>query len=145
MTFGERVKILRREMGLSQEALGAQGFVSTPGWIKIENGQRQASEKLIEKLLKWLVGDKHMKAGAATGLREELLSLKYMGSNSAFVREMAKDHARNSANGALLAATEDTSTYKTKAKAKARPKAAAPAPKPAAKSKPSARAAKKRR
>ena len=119
--------------------------MSTPGWIKIENGQRQASEKLIERLVKWLVGEKYLKASGASGLREELLMLKYLGSNSAFVREMAKAHARNSANGALLAATEDTSTYKTKAKAKARPKAAAPAPKPAAKSKPSARAAKKRR
>ena len=46
MTLGDRLKKLRKELGLSQEALGAQGFVSTPGWIKIENGQRQASEKL---------------------------------------------------------------------------------------------------
>ena len=56
--------------------------MSTPGWIKIENGQRQASEKLLEKLVKWLVGDKYMKSGAATTLREELLTLKYLGSRS---------------------------------------------------------------
>ncbi len=94
MTLGDRLKTLRRELGLSQEALGAQGFVSAPGWIKIENGQRQASEKLIEKLVKWLVGDKYMKAGAASTLREELLTLKYLGARSVFVREMAKKHAK---------------------------------------------------
>ncbi len=102
MTLGERLKTLRREIGLSQEALGAQGFVSAPGWIKIENNQRQASEKLIDKLLKWLVGDKYMKANAASPLREELLTLKYMGSSSAFVREMARLHAKKLPNGEAL-------------------------------------------
>ncbi len=94
MTLGDRLKALRRELGLSQEALGAQGFVSTPGWIKIENGQRQASEKLLDKLTRWLVEDRYMRAGAASALREELLTLKYLGSRSLFVREMAKTHAK---------------------------------------------------
>ncbi len=94
MTFGERVKNLRRELGLSQETFGTRGFVSTPGWIKIENGQRQASEKLIEALTRWLVADKHLRAGAAGTLKEELLTLKYVGSRSPFVREMAKGHAK---------------------------------------------------
>lgn len=113
MTFGQRVKKLRQELGLSQEALGAQGFVSTPGWIKIENGQRQASEKLIGKLVAWLVGDKYMRANAANPLKEELLTLKYMGSNSGFVRELAKEHARKSPAGISLLA-EDPVAYKTK-------------------------------
>ncbi len=113
MTFGERVKKLRQELGLSQEALGTQGFVSTPGWIKIENGQRQASEKLIGKLIAWLVGDKYLRANAGNPLKEELLTLKYMGSNSVFVREMAKAHAKKSPAGAMLLA-ETPSSYKTK-------------------------------
>ena len=122
------MKSLRNELGLSQEAVGAQGFVSTPGWIKIENGQRQASEKLIEKMLKWLVSDKHMKAGAIGGLREELLTLKYLGSNSAFVREMAKAHARTSANSAIAAAGNGGSAkIKSVALTKAAPAAKAPA------------------
>ena len=112
MTFGQRLKSLRNELGLSQEAVGAQGFVSTPGWIKIENGQRQASEKLIEKMLKWLVSDKYMKSGAAAPLREELLTLKYMGSNSKFVCEMARTHAKKLPNGAELTAAEDPAIYK---------------------------------
>ena len=116
MTFGERVKSLRREFGLSQEALGAQGFVSTPGWIKIENGQRHASEKLIDNLLKWLVSDKYLKLGALSTLREELLTLKYLSSNSLFVREMAKDHARKSSNSNVAAALETLSAYKKKPK-----------------------------
>ena len=89
----------------SQEAFGAQGFVSTPGWIKIENDQRQASEKLIERLAKWLVDDKYMRVGEAGVLKAELLTLKYLGSRSPFVRELAKAHAKTLPNGeALLAA-----------------------------------------
>ena len=105
MNLGNRLKALRRELGLSQEAFGAQGFVSAPGWIKIENGQRQASEKLIEHITKWLVEDKYMRAGAASALKEELFTLKYLGSRSPFVRELAKAHAKGLPGGeALLAA-----------------------------------------
>ena len=115
MTLGERLKALRREVGLSQEAIGTQGFVSTPGWIKIENGQRQASEKLLENLLRWMVENKYMRSGAATTLKEELLTLKYLGSNSAFVRNMAKAHAAKLSNGVALVA-EQPAGYKTKPK-----------------------------
>ena len=114
MTLGERLKSLRRELGLSQEALGAQGFVSAPGWIKIENGQRQASEKLIEKLSKWLVEDKYMRAGAASTLKEELLTLKYLGSRSKFVQDMAKAHAKQLPAATTLLAAEEPGAYKTK-------------------------------
>ena len=106
MTFGERVKTLRRELGLSQGAFGTRGFISTPGWIKIENGQRQASEKLVERLTRWLVTDKHLKSGAANTLREELLTLKYLGSRSPFLREMAKAHAKTLPTGAALLASD---------------------------------------
>ena len=104
MTFGERVKNLRRELGLSQGTFGTRGFISTPGWIKIENGQRQASEKLVERLTRWLVEDKHLKSGAANTLKEELLTLKYLGSRSPFLREMAKAHAKTLTGGATLPA-----------------------------------------
>lgn len=113
MTFGDRLRTLRRELGLSQEAIGAQGFVSAPGWIKIENEQRQGSEKLIDKLVKWLVSDKYLKASGAASLREELLTLKYMGSRSMFVRAMAKEHAKALPSAAALLA-EDPPGYKVK-------------------------------
>lgn len=122
MTLGDRLKTLRRELGLSQEALGAQGFVSTPGWIKIENGQRQASEKLIDKLIRWLVGDKYMRANAAATLREELLTLKYLGSRSAFVREMAKAHAKRMPGGGAALLAEDPAGYRAKPR-RGRPRA----------------------
>ena len=113
MTLGDRLKTLRRELGLSQEALGAQGFVSTPGWIKIENGQRQASEKLLENLVRWLIGDKYLKPAPASTLREELLTLKYLGSRSLFVRDMAKRHAKGLPNAtALLTETPGERTRK---------------------------------
>ena len=114
MTLGERLKTLRRELGLSQEALGAQGFVSAPGWIKIENGQRQASEKLIDKLAKWLVEDKYMRAGAASAMREELLTLKYLGSRSKFVQELARTHAKKLPTATTLLAAEEPGAYKAK-------------------------------
>ena len=109
MNLATRLKDLRRELGLSQEAFGAQGFISAPGWIKIENNQRQASEKLIAKITTWLADEKYMRAGAANTLREELLTLKYLGNRSAFMREMAATHARSLPNGdALLAPTAVT-------------------------------------
>ena len=114
MTFGERVKSLRNELGLSQETFGTRGFVSTPGWIKIENGQRQASEKLIEQLARWLVQDKHLKSGAAGVLKEELLTLKYLGSNSSFLREMARTHAKKLPSGAAMLTTSKPAAKKSK-------------------------------
>lgn len=108
------MKALRNEVGLSQDGFGSQGFISTPGWIKIENGQRHASEKLLERLIRWLIDHKHLKAGAANVLREELLTLKYLGANSKFVREMAKVHASGMPNGNVL--LEETATYRTKPK-----------------------------
>ena len=104
MTLGEKFKAIRRESGLSQEAIGAQGFVSAPGWIKLENGQRSPSEKLIERLVTWLVQDKHVRANAAKGLREELLTLKYLCSHSSFVRNLAHTHARSLPTGESLLA-----------------------------------------
>ena len=113
ITFGERVKTLRQELALSQEALGAQGFVSTPGWIKIENGQRQASEKLIEQLVKWLVADKYVRANAAAVLREELLALKYMGSRSPFLQELARTHVKQMPSGEKLTSLAPPATART--------------------------------
>ncbi len=106
MTLGEKLKMIRRDCGLSQEAIGAQGFVSTPGWIKLENAQRSPSEKLLEKLVNWLVTDKYVRASTAKTLKEELLTLKYLGSNSKFLRELAHGHAKRMPNGdSLLAAS----------------------------------------
>ena len=104
MTLGEKLKSIRRESGLSQEAVGAQGFVSAPGWIKLENGQRSPSEKLIERLVSWLVQDKHVRSTAAKGLKEELLTLKYLGSQSNFVRGLAQTHAKELPTGEALLA-----------------------------------------
>lgn len=94
MTLGDKLQSIRRECGLSQGAIGGQGFVSAPGWIKLENGQRSPSEKLIHQLVGWLVEGKHIRSSAAKGLREELLTLKYLGSSSTFLRDLARLHAK---------------------------------------------------
>ena len=84
--------------------LALKGFISAPGWIKIENGQRLPSEKLINSLVNWLVGEKYLMAKAANGLRDELLTLKYLGSSSTFVRGLARAQAEKLPNGfAILA------------------------------------------
>ena len=111
MALGDRLQTLRCGLGLSQEAVGAQGFISTPGWIKLENSQRLPSEKLVEKLVAWLVKEKHIAASKAKGLKEELLTLKYLGSTSAFVRGLAKAHAETLPTGAAMLA-EEPGVYK---------------------------------
>ena len=102
MTLAERLKQLRRDSGLSQEAVGAQGFVSTPGWIKMENGQRSVSETLIANFVSWLVRDRYIRATAAATLRDELLTLKYLGNRSPFVRQLATAHAHQIPGGKVL-------------------------------------------
>ena len=111
MALGDRLQTLRQDLGLSQEALGAQGFISAPGWIKIENGQRSPSEKLINSLVNWLVGGKYIKVTAAHALRDELLTLKYLSSPSSFVRALATDYASRLPNGAAMLA-EEPGVYK---------------------------------
>ena len=97
--LGQRLKSIRRELKLSQEAVGAQGFVSTPGWIKIENGQRQASDKLIEKFVNWLIREEYVQPQDAHRLQDEFLTLKYARHTSSFVREMARRHHRQAHQG----------------------------------------------
>ena len=92
MNLGQRLKTLRKKLLLSQEAVGAQGFVSTPGWIKIENNQRLPSDQLVTKFVKWLVQDRYLPSGDQERLREELLTLKYLNHRSEFVRGLAKHH-----------------------------------------------------
>ena len=86
-----RLKALRKEAGVSQEAIGAQGSVSTPGWIKIENGLRSPSEKLLAELVGWLVQEKIVRAGQKTALIEELCALKYAGHRSPFLSMLARN------------------------------------------------------
>ncbi len=90
--LGQRLKAIRRELKLSQEAVGAQGFVSTPGWIKVENGQRQASDKLIEKFVGWLLRENYVASEQAHRLHDEFLTLKYSHHTSPFVRELSRRH-----------------------------------------------------
>lgn len=88
--LNRRLRELRLSLGLSQEAIGAQGFVSTPGWAKIENGTRQPSDNLLERLVSWLIHDNYLSPHEGDDLLEELLTLKYMGHLSSFVRKLAR-------------------------------------------------------
>ena len=87
-----RLRELRKSLGISQEAIGAQGFVSAPGWAKIENGTRQPSDELLENLTDWMVKDGYLTAEDRDRMLDELLSLKYMEHMSPFVRKLAKSH-----------------------------------------------------
>lgn len=90
--INRRLRELRLSLDLSQEAIGAQGFVSTPGWAKIENATRQPSDTLLEKLVAWLEKDRYVTKREGADLLEELLTLKYMGHLSPFVRRLARMH-----------------------------------------------------
>ncbi len=92
--IASRLHDLRRHAGLSQEALGAQGFISTPGWIKVENGQRMPSEKLLAALVTFLVDEKVIRANQKDDLLTELCTLKYAAHRKPFLAQLAKDHLK---------------------------------------------------
>ena len=90
--LSKRLRNLRRSLGLSQEAMGMQGFVSTPGWVKIENGTRHPSDDLLKKIVDWLVRDGYLKPAEKESTLDEFLTLKYMSHLSPFVRKLARDY-----------------------------------------------------
>ena len=114
MNLGERLKQLRKELSISQEAMGAQGFVSAPGWIKIENGQRLPSDELVHRLIAWILKDNYVGVGAAGELLEELLTLNYLESSSAFVRKLAYNHAKQLLARTAILVSEEPAVYKAR-------------------------------
>ena len=54
MVVGQRIKELRLEIGLSQEALGTKAEVDRTYVTDVENGRRNISVELLEKLIKAL-------------------------------------------------------------------------------------------
>jgi transcriptional regulator with XRE-family HTH domain len=91
-TIARRLHELRKLAEVSQEAMGAQGFVSAPGWIKMENGQRSPSEKLLTAFVEWLVEEKVVRPNQKVALLDELCALKYSSHGNAFLRKMAREH-----------------------------------------------------
>jgi transcriptional regulator with XRE-family HTH domain len=112
--LSKRLRDLRRSVGLSQEALGAQGFVSTPGWVKIENGTRQPSDTLLEKLVNWAQNDGYVTKDERDNLLQELLSLKYMTHLSPFVSRLAKNYYETVNRPNVLLAPKVTREYGAK-------------------------------
>jgi transcriptional regulator with XRE-family HTH domain len=90
--LNKRLRDLRVSLGLSQEAMGSKGFISTPGWVKIENATRHPSDELINKMCDWLEKEGHVDAAQKKALLEELLCLKYMDNLSPFVSRLASDY-----------------------------------------------------
>lgn len=106
MTFlAQRLQRLRARLGLSLDEIGAQGFVTATGWSRLENGNRQPSDQLIERLCLWLSAHKMLSRTWTAALQEELLLLKYLADKSAFVRAMAGAEARTTIWGRKLLAS----------------------------------------
>ena len=103
VTLGAKLKLLRRAAKLSQVAIGAQGFVSAPGWIKIENGQRLPSEEMIQKFVAFMVVEKVIHAEQKQLLFNELCALKYVHHRSDFLRLMAREYQKGLAPVVLRA------------------------------------------
>ncbi|MFN8290249.1 MAG: helix-turn-helix transcriptional regulator [Chitinophagaceae bacterium] len=51
---GQRIKQLRQELGLSQEALGLEAGVDRTYVSDVENGRRNVSVDILERLIKAL-------------------------------------------------------------------------------------------
>lgn len=86
----QRLRELRKTIGISQEALGAQGVVSVSGQAQIEKGTRQPSDELLEKLTNWIVKKGYLRPPQQSRPLDELLSLKYMENLLPFVRRLAR-------------------------------------------------------
>jgi transcriptional regulator with XRE-family HTH domain len=114
-TLHTRLKEIRLSLRISQEAIGAQGFVSTSGWVKIESGTRAPSDALIGKLVKWLSRDGYVTAREGGHLEKELLALKYQKHQSAYIRDLAlEDHRRLQTSGGLMLLAEKGPAYGAK-------------------------------
>ena len=54
LKVGQRIKELRKELGLSQEALGYEADVDRTYVTDVENGRRNVSMEILERLIKAL-------------------------------------------------------------------------------------------
>lgn len=54
LLIGQRIKQLRTELGISQEALGLEAGVDRTYVSDVENGRRNVSVEILERLIKGL-------------------------------------------------------------------------------------------
>ena len=54
LKVGQRIKVLRKEIGLSQEALALKAEVDRTYVTDVENGRRNVSVEIMERLIKAL-------------------------------------------------------------------------------------------
>ena len=54
LKVGQRIKILRKEMGLSQENLAYKAEVDRTYVTDVENGRRNVSVEILERIIKGL-------------------------------------------------------------------------------------------
>ena len=105
-TITARMKELRLAAKLTQEAIGAQGVISMPGWIKIENGQRNPSEKMLEKFVALMAAEGVIHANQAAALLDELAALKYSQHRSDFLRRITRERLKTIPPVAIQAVPE---------------------------------------
>lgn len=106
MKLSTRLKSLRQDLGLTQEGFGALKLASTPGWIKIENGQRAPSEKLLGKIAEHYADARKLSKPKAAAMLDDLLTLKYLNDPSPFLRKAMAQYAGTKPNAAALLAPE---------------------------------------
>ena len=105
-TITARMKELRLAAKLTQEAIGAQGIISMPGWIKIENGQRNPSEKMLERFVALMVAEGVIHANQEAALLDELATLKFSHHRSDFLRRITRDRLKTIPPVAIQAVPE---------------------------------------
>ena len=104
--LGDRMKELRKAAKLTQHAIGAQGFVSAPGWIKLENGQRSPSETLLKKFVALLVTEGVIRTSHSAALLDELETLKYVHHHTDYLRRVTRAYYKTLTPVAIQAAPE---------------------------------------
>ena len=100
------MKELRKAAKLTQHAIGAQGFVSAPGWIKLENGQRSPSETLLKKFTALMVAEGVIRANHSAALLDELETLKYVHHRNDYLRRVTRSYYKTLSPVAIQTAPE---------------------------------------
>lgn len=73
MELDSRVKILRKELNISQEAFGSKLGVTGAGISKLENGQRNLTEQMIILICKeYSINEKWLRFGEGEMFKEKL-------------------------------------------------------------------------
>ena len=91
-SLAQALAAIRQSTGFSQNRFAQElALISGPAWIKIEAGNRDPSDSLLDGLVKWLVNQRRLETKASGEVARYLKALKYLGNRVEFVRRLAAE------------------------------------------------------